>query len=68
VFKGSTIEDTYKQDITRTPLWSAKPIQENPELIVDAHLAFLRAGAEIILTSTYVYKKRSTSLWGGGTL
>ncbi|KAF9644568.1 Homocysteine S-methyltransferase [Thelephora ganbajun] len=50
---GSTLEETYKQDISLTPLWSAKPIQENPELIVDAHLAFLRAGAEIILTSTY---------------
>ena len=34
------------------------PVQENPELIVDAHLAFLRAGAEIILSSTYASKKK----------
>jgi S-methylmethionine-dependent homocysteine/selenocysteine methylase len=62
-FKGSTLEDTFKQNITRTPLWSAKPVQESPELMVDAHLAFLRAGAEIILTSTYVYiKTRSREL------
>ena len=56
-FKGSTLEDTFKQNITRTPLWSAKPVQESPELIVGAHLAFLRAGAEIILTSTYASKQ-----------
>ena len=58
--KGSTLEDTFKQDITHTPLWSAKPVRESPELIVDAHLAFLRAGAEIILTSTYVFKRKDS--------
>ena len=55
--KGSIIEDTYKQNISHTPLWSTIPVLENPELIVDAHLAFLRAGAEIILTSTSVAQK-----------
>lgn len=54
------MEDTFKQDIACTPLWSAIPVQENAELIVDAHLAFLRAGAEIILTSTYVHKNEYT--------
>lgn len=58
--KGTTLEDTFRQNIACTPLWSAIPIEENAELIVDAHLAFLRAGAEIILTSTYVYKNRHT--------
>ena len=61
VIKGSTLEDTFKQEIARTPLWSAKPIQENPESIVDAHLAFLKAGAGIILTSTYVPQNKNLS-------
>jgi hypothetical protein len=52
------LEDRFKQNIARTPLWSAIPIEENPGLIVDAHLAFLRAGAEIISTSTYVSKNK----------
>ena len=61
-FKGSTLEDRFKQDITHTPLWSAKPVEESPESIVDAHLGFLRAGAELILTCTYVFKRNTQ--WG----
>ncbi|KAI0674873.1 Homocysteine S-methyltransferase [Trametes maxima] len=49
---GTTLEDEFRQDISHA-LWSAKPIDENPEVIIAAHLAFLRAGANIILTSTY---------------
>ncbi|KAF7305738.1 Hcy-binding domain-containing protein [Mycena chlorophos] len=50
---GTTLETTFGLDISNTPLWSAKAAIEHPETIVDAHLAFLRAGAEIILTATY---------------
>jgi len=49
--KGTTLETIFHQDIS-SPLWSAKPIDENPQIIVEAHLAFLRAGARVILTST----------------
>ncbi|KAH9858979.1 Homocysteine S-methyltransferase [Lenzites betulinus] len=49
---GTTLEDVFHQDISHA-LWSAKPIEENPEVIISAHLAFLRAGADVILTSTY---------------
>ncbi|OSC96571.1 Homocysteine S-methyltransferase [Trametes coccinea BRFM310] len=49
---GTTLEDVFHQDISHA-LWSAKPIEEDPEVIIAAHLAFLRAGANIILTSTY---------------
>ncbi|KIY46785.1 Homocysteine S-methyltransferase [Fistulina hepatica ATCC 64428] len=49
---GTTIED-FGADVGSTPLWSAESISKAPELIVKTHLAFLRAGAEIILTSTY---------------
>ena len=34
-------------------LWSAKLLLENPQAIVDAHRAFLEAGARIIATASY---------------
>ncbi|KAG6830162.1 hypothetical protein H0H92_001891 [Tricholoma furcatifolium] len=37
----------------KSPLWSTQPILDNPRAVVDVHLAFLRAGAQIIMTSTY---------------
>ncbi|KAK7677532.1 hypothetical protein QCA50_019538 [Cerrena zonata] len=49
---GTTLEDLFDKDIS-TSLWSAKLIDDDPETIINAHLAFLRAGADIILTSTY---------------
>ncbi|KAI0332294.1 Homocysteine S-methyltransferase [Cubamyces sp. BRFM 1775] len=49
---GTTLEDVFHKDISHA-LWSAKPIDEDPEVIIAAHLAFLRARANIILTSTY---------------
>ncbi|KAJ7354531.1 Homocysteine S-methyltransferase [Mycena albidolilacea] len=48
---GTTLENSL--DISHTPLWSAKAVIEHPDVVLDAHLAFLRAGAQIILTSTY---------------
>ncbi|KAJ7019217.1 Homocysteine S-methyltransferase [Mycena alexandri] len=50
---GTTLETTFGLELSHTPLWSAKAVIEHPEILVDAHLAFLRAGAKIILTSTY---------------
>ncbi|TFY64155.1 hypothetical protein EVJ58_g2800 [Rhodofomes roseus] len=50
---GTTLEELFQRDIF-SPLWSAKPVDEDPEVIIKAHLAFLRAGADIILTSTPV--------------
>jgi homocysteine S-methyltransferase len=35
------------------PLWSASLIQSNPQAILDAHLAFLEAGAQIIIAASY---------------
>ncbi|KAF7376654.1 Hcy-binding domain-containing protein [Mycena sanguinolenta] len=48
---GTTLENSL--DISHTPLWSAKAAIEHPDHVIDAHLAFLRSGAQIILTSTY---------------
>ena len=36
-----------------TKLWSAGLLQSNPSAIIDAHLAFLEAGAEIIISASY---------------
>lgn len=35
------------------PLWSARFLQTHPEGVVNTHLDFLRAGADVILTNTY---------------
>ena len=34
-------------------LWSAKLLLENPQAIVDAHLAYLRAGAQCIISASH---------------
>ena len=41
------------QNIDGDPLWSAKFNATEPEAVVQSHLDFLEAGAEIILTNTY---------------
>ncbi|KAJ7467037.1 Homocysteine S-methyltransferase [Mycena latifolia] len=65
---GTTLEQTFGLDISNTALWSAKAAIEHPEIIVAAHLAFLRAGARVILTSTCVLPQdgRTTYADGGG--
>lgn len=35
------------------PLWSARLLMKDPQVIVDAHLAYLRAGAQCIITASY---------------
>lgn len=37
----------------RQPEWSALALMEAPDLVVDAHLNFIRAGAEVITANTY---------------
>ncbi|MCG8575147.1 MAG: homocysteine S-methyltransferase [Flavobacteriales bacterium] len=34
-------------------LWSARLLKDNPRAIVDAHLAYLRSGAQILVTASY---------------
>jgi len=34
-------------------LWSARLLYDEPEAIVEAHLAFLRAGAQVVITASY---------------
>jgi homocysteine S-methyltransferase len=40
-------------NIDGDPLWSARFNAVNPEAVIQSHLDFLEAGAEIILTNTY---------------
>ncbi|KAG7439475.1 Homocysteine S-methyltransferase [Guyanagaster necrorhizus] len=50
---GTTLENDFHVDISNTPLWSSRAVVEQPDVMIQAHLAFLRAGAQLILTSTY---------------
>ncbi|KAK0475547.1 Homocysteine S-methyltransferase [Armillaria novae-zelandiae] len=50
---GTTLETDFNVNISNTPLWSSRAVIEQPEVMIQAHLAFFRAGAQIILTSTY---------------
>ncbi|KAJ3971153.1 Homocysteine S-methyltransferase [Lentinula raphanica] len=50
---GTTLEQLFRINISNTPLWSAQAILDHPDTVIEAHLAFLRAGAEVISTSTY---------------
>ncbi|WP_268912348.1 homocysteine S-methyltransferase [Lentilactobacillus sp. SPB1-3] len=34
-------------------LWSSQPLVNNPDAIYDAHLKYLEAGADVLITSTY---------------
>ncbi|KAG9080777.1 AdoMet-homocysteine methyltransferase [Ceratobasidium sp. 370] len=49
---GTTLEDVLHKDISH-PLWSAHLVDSQPGAIIEAHLAFLKAGASIVLTATY---------------
>ncbi|KAG9316827.1 Homocysteine S-methyltransferase [Chiua virens] len=52
---GSTLEDILNFKIAHTPLWSTRAAadDEKSQLLLQAHLLFLRAGARTLLTSTY---------------
>ncbi|KAG8214123.1 Homocysteine S-methyltransferase [Butyriboletus roseoflavus] len=52
---GTTLEDILNFQIAHTPLWSTRAAadEEKSQLLFQAHLSFLRAGARTLLTSTY---------------
>ena len=53
--KGANLND---------PLWSAKVLLDQPELIKETHLQYLKSGADIISTSTYQATFQGFSLKG----
>lgn len=48
----STVLEAAGHDL-RHPLWTARLLTENPEALVEAHLAYLRAGAEVVISASY---------------
>ncbi|XP_050503802.1 homocysteine S-methyltransferase isoform X3 [Diabrotica virgifera virgifera] len=42
-----------QQPIDGDVLWSSRFLATNPEAVIDTHLDFLRAGADVIITNTY---------------
>lgn len=51
---GTTLEDQYSITFTpATPLWSSHLLLSSPGTLKQAHQAFARAGADILLTATY---------------
>ncbi|GLB37084.1 putative homocysteine S-methyltransferase [Lyophyllum shimeji] len=65
---GTTLEELVPESTKNSPLWSAQQILDNPGLVVEAHLAFMRAGARIVLTDTYqasfeTFEKAGYSHW-----
>ena len=48
----STALDAHGFDL-RHSLWTGRLITESPEALVEAHLAFLRSGAEVLITASY---------------
>ncbi|KAJ8078015.1 AdoMet-homocysteine methyltransferase [Marasmius tenuissimus] len=50
---GTTLEQTFHEKVSHKPLWSTKAIIDNPEVVVQTHLSFLRTNARFISTATY---------------
>jgi homocysteine S-methyltransferase len=50
--QGTTLEDDLGVKISHSPLWSAQPLTDNEDSIIEAHLLFLRSGSKIISTAT----------------
>ncbi|MGV8895722.1 MAG: homocysteine S-methyltransferase [Rhodoglobus sp.] len=48
----STVLDAQGFDL-RHPLWTGRLITESPESLTEAHLSYLKAGAEVIITASY---------------
>ena len=44
---------------TTLPLWSARALIENPELVKSIHIDYINAGAEIITTNTFRTQDRT---------
>lgn len=53
--QATHLEDVLHKDISSSPLWSASLLQSDDghRAIVQTHLDFLEAGAQVISTSTY---------------
>jgi S-methylmethionine-dependent homocysteine/selenocysteine methylase len=49
---------------TRLPLWSARPLGQRPELVVEVHRDYLRAGCDVLTACTFRTHERSLARGG----
>ena len=48
----------------RSPLWSAKVVRDEPDLVRDLHADFIRAGARVIIVSSYSVTRPKLAEYG----
>ncbi len=53
ILDGGMGRELLRRSGKRTPLWSAQALLDDPDLVVETHLDYIRAGARIITTNTY---------------
>ncbi len=56
----STALDLAGHDLN-DPLWTARLLADEPRALVDAHLLYLRAGADVVITASYQRAWRDSS-------
>jgi homocysteine S-methyltransferase len=49
---------------TTLPLWSARALIEQPELVQDIHISYINSGAEVLTTNTFRTQERTLSAAG----
>lgn len=53
ILDGGMGNELLRRSGKRTPLWSAQVLVDDPDLVVETHLDYIRAGARIITTNSY---------------
>lgn len=67
ILDGAMGTELFRRGIhTRLPIWSAQALIENPELVREIHMDYIRAGAEIITTNTFRTTTRALGKKGLG--
>ncbi len=65
VLDGATGTEIQRRGVKTTlPLWSAGALLTNPQVVLDIHLDYIKAGAEIIITDTFRTTERTLSKAG----
>ena len=53
ILDGGMGAELLRRSGKRTPLWSAQVLIDDPDLVVETHLDYIRSGAQIIITNSY---------------
>ena len=59
ILDGGMGQDLLEEDLLRKTLWSSSALLEekNHKLIIDSHLSFINAGAEVICTNSFTSRR-----------